>query len=190
MKKVLEFISKNKLMKEITLSISKNNQVYINNTNEENALLVLIQYYLSHDETVYVVTPNLYKAQLVYDKLCQVLNSNEVCFFPQDEFITNELLVSSIEFRIERINTIKKLISNPKRIVVINLFGLLKPELPLQKWLDSVIKLEKDKDYSMNTLAEKLIEYGYKREYTVEKIGDFSVRGGILDVYPLGSTNP
>jgi len=190
MKKVLEFISKNKLMKEITLSITKNKQVYINNTNEENALLVLMQYYLSHDETVYVVTPNIYKAQLIYDKLCQVLNSSEVCFFPQDEFITNELLVSSIEFRVERINTIKKLITNPRRIVVINLFGLLKPELPLQKWLDSVIKLKKDKDYSMNTLAEKLIEYGYKREYTVEKIGDFSVRGGILDVYPLGSKNP
>lgn len=190
MKKVLEFISKNKLMKDLTASIRKNNHVYINNTNEENALLVLMQYYLSHDETVFVVTPNIYKAQLMYDKLSQVLDAEEVCFFPQDEFITNELLVSSIEFRIERINTIKKLINNPKRIVVINLFGLLKPELPLQKWLDSIIKLNKNQDYSMNLLAEKLIDYGYKREYTVEKIGDFSVRGGILDVYPLGSKNP
>lgn len=190
MKKVLEFISKNKAMQEVTSAISRNNQIYIDNTNEENALLVLMQYYLSHEETVYLVTPNIYKAQLMYDKLCQVMNAEEICFFPQDEFITNELLVSSIEFRIERINTIKKLISNPKRIVVINLFGLLKPELPLNKWLDSIIKLERNQDYSINVLAEKLIDYGYKREYTVEKIGDFSVRGGILDIFPLGSKNP
>ena len=190
MKKVLDFISKNNLMKKLNTSISKNNQVYINNTNEENALIVLMEYFLSHDEAVYLVTPNLYKAQIMYDKLSQVLNRDDVCFFPQDEFITNELLVSSIEFRVERINTIKKLIQNPRRIVVINLFGLLKPELPLQKWLDSLVKLKKGNEYSMDVLAEKLIDYGYKKEYIVEKVGDFSVRGGILDVYPLGSKNP
>ncbi|MBI9009276.1 MAG: transcription-repair coupling factor [Tenericutes bacterium] len=190
MKKVLDFIAKNNLMKEINVAIHSNNQVYINNTNEENALLILMEYFLSREETVYVVTPNLYKAQLLYDKLSQVLDKDEVCFFPQDEFITNELLVSSIEFRVERINTIKKIIQNPKRIVVINLFGLLKPELPLQKWLDSLVRLEQNKEYRISHLAEKLIDYGFKKEYTVEKIGDFSVRGGILDVYPLGSKNP
>lgn len=177
-------------MKEITHSIKKNNEVYINNTNEDNALLLTMEYFHQNNETIFLVTPNLYKAQLIYDKLCQVLESEKVCFFPQDEFITNELLVSSIEFRIERINTIKKIITDPKRIVVINLFGILKPELPLQKWLDSIIKLAKNKEYSLKHLADKLIDYGYKKEYTVEKIGDFSIRGGIVDIFPLGAKNP
>ncbi len=190
MNKVLDFLKSNSLMKEITHSIKKNNEVYINNTNEDNALLLTMEYFHQNNETIFLVTPNLYKAQLIYDKLCQVLESEKVCFFPQDEFITNELLVSSIEFRIERINTIKKIITDPKRIVVINLFGILKPELPLQKWLDSIIKLAKNKEYSLKHLADKLIDYGYKKEYTVEKIGDFSIRGGIVDIFPLGAKNP
>ncbi|XMB71548.1 transcription-repair coupling factor [Mycoplasmatota bacterium WC30] len=190
MNKVLDFLKSNSLMKEITQSIKKNNEVYINNTNEDNALLLTMEYFHQNNETIFLVTPNLYKAQLIYDKLCQVLDSNKVCFFPQDEFITNELLVSSIEFRVERINTIKKIITDPKRIVVINLFGILKPELPLQKWLDSIIRLVKNKEYSLKQLTGKLIDYGYKKEYTVEKIGDFSIRGGIVDIYPLGAKNP
>lgn len=110
-----------------------------------------------------------------------------VCFFPQDEFVTNELLVSSMEFRVERIHTIKRLLDDPKRIVVVNLYGILKPELPLQKWRESLLSIEVNKEIPIDQLAKKLIDYGYKKEYTVEKIGDFSIRGGIVDIYPLGS---
>ena len=190
MKKVLEHLQKNKFMKELIGEIQSNSTVYINNTNEENALLILLEQFITSEETIFLVTPNLYKAQLLYDKLSQVIESDDVCFFPQDEFVTNELLVSSIEFRVERINTIKKIISNPKRIVVINLFGLLKPELPVSRWIESRIELKSDKDYNIQELSEKLINYGYKKEYIVEKIGDFAVRGGIIDIFPLGAKNP
>lgn len=190
MKKIFESLNNNQHMNDILGDITKNNRVLINNTNEDNSLLILTQYFHTHNETVFVVTPNLYKAQLIYDKLSQVITADHICFFPQDEFITNEMLVSSMEFRVERINTIKKLIKNPRRIVVVNLFGILKPELPLQKWLDSLLLLEKDKDYAIDTISERLFDYGYKKEYTVEKVGDFSVRGGIIDIFPLGSKNP
>jgi transcription-repair coupling factor (superfamily II helicase) len=190
MRQVIEALKSNKKMQEVITSIETNKTTYINNTNEENSLLVLLQYFNQSNETLFVVAPNLYKAQLIYDKLCQVTDSDNICFFPQDEFITNELLVSSMEFRVERINTIKKIISNPKRIVVINLFGLLKPELPLKKWTDSIVKLKVNKDYDLKEISEKLIDYGYQKEYIVEKIGDFSVRGGIIDIFPLGAKNP
>ncbi|XFA98413.1 transcription-repair coupling factor [Candidatus Izemoplasma sp. B36] len=190
MKRVISFLKENELMNEIINSIRKNKEVYINNTNEENSLLLLLEYFERSKESIFLITPNLYKAQLIFDKLCQVIDSDNICFFPQDEFITNELLVSSMEFRVERINTIKNIISNKKKIVVTNLFGVLKPELPVEKWIESVINLELNKDYSIDQISEKLISYGYKKEYIVEKVGDFAVRGGIIDIYPLGEKNP
>jgi len=190
MKRIIDFLKENELMTKIIDSIKNNKEVYINNTNEDNSLLLLLEYFERSNESVFLITPNLYKAQLIYDKLCQVIDSNNICFFPQDEFITNELLVSSMEFRVERINTIKNIISNKKKIVVTNLFGILKPELPVEKWLESIINLELNKEYSIDKISEKLISYGYKKEYIVEKVGDFAVRGGIIDVYPLGEKNP
>ncbi len=190
MEKIIKFLSNNKQMAELSDILNKNSKVYINNTNEENALLLLMHYFNISNETIFLVTPNLYKAQLIYDKLSQIMDSKYISFFPQDEFVTNELLVSSMEFRLERINTIKKIISHRKQIVIVNLYGILKPELPLNSWKKSLINIKEGDYFSISDLTEKLINYGYKKEYTVEKIGDFSVRGGIVDIYPLGVENP
>jgi len=190
MKKIIDFIKTNSEINEINKLFKFNKEIYINNTNEDNALLVLLSLFYQNDESIFVVTPNLYKAQLLYDKLSRVLEKDEISFYPQDEFLTNELLVSSIEFRLERINTINKILNHNKRIIVINLYGMLKPMLSNDKWFKSNMTLNKGKEYDLGQLKEKLIDYGYRLEYTVEKIGDFSIRGGIIDIFPVNSTNP
>lgn len=190
MKKVVNLIKDNKDFIAINSLFKKRKEVYINNTNEDNALLVLLGLFYENDETIFIATPNLYKAQILYDKLSRVLEKDEICFYPQDEFLTNELLVSSIEFKLERINTIIKILQNKKRIVITNLYGLLKPQFPRKKWEDSKIEIKVENEYDLEWLKNKLIEYGYKKEYTVEKIGDFAIRGGIVDIFPVNSLVP
>lgn len=190
MRDIVKLLKNNSELKTINNLFKKNEETYLNNTNEDNALLVLLHLFYNNDSSIFVVTPNLYKAQLLYDKLSRVLNRDEISFYPQDEFLTSELLVSSIEFRLERINTIYKLLNNDKRIIVTNLYGLLKPQFSPQKWKKSELIIRKRLEYNLQELKNKLIEYGYKNEYTVEKIGDFAIRGGILDIFPINSKNP
>jgi transcription-repair coupling factor (superfamily II helicase) len=190
MRKILDLIKDDPTLKTINSHYKKSEEVYINNTNEENALLVLLDLFYSHNNTIFLITPNLYKAQLLYDKLSSVLKRDEISFYPQDEFLTNELLVSSIEFRLERINTINNILNNKKRLIIINLYGMLKPMLSKEKWEESITEIISGENYDINKLKETLIEYGYKFEYTVEKIGDFSIRGGIVDIFPANSKNP
>lgn len=190
MRNIISLIQDKQEIKAINRLFSQNKDIYINNTNEDNALLVLLALFYKNDESIFVVTPNLYKAQLLYDKLSRVLNKDEISFYPQDEFLTNELLVSSIEFRLERINTVVKSLENNKRIIITNLYGLLKPQLPYDKWKNSEIVIKTNSTYDIELLRNKLIEYGYKKEYTVEKMGDFSIRGGIIDIFPVNSKSP
>ncbi|MDY0138661.1 MAG: transcription-repair coupling factor, partial [Candidatus Izemoplasmatales bacterium] len=190
MKKIINLIKENEEIKQIISLFKANENIYIKNTNEDNALLALLSIFFNNNQTIFVATPNLYKAQILYDKLSRVLDKDEISFFPQDEFLTSELLVSSIEFKLERINTIIKILSMKKRIVIVNLFGLLKPQLPAEKWENSKINFTINQDYNLDEIKNKLIEYGYKNEYTVEKIGDFAIRGGIIDIYPVNSEKP
>ena len=190
MKKIVNLITENNDFKKINSLFKNNQEIYINNTNEDNALLVLLGLFYQSNETIFVATPNLYKAQILYDKLSRVLDKDEISFYPQDEFLTNELLVSSSEFRLERINTIIKILNKKKRIVIINLYGLLKPQFSPEKWKNSEIKIQNNSEYDIEILKNKLIEYGYKKEYTVEKIGDFAIRGGIIDIFPVNSNSP
>jgi transcription-repair coupling factor (superfamily II helicase) len=50
--------------------------------------------------------------------------------------------------------------------------------------------LRRDEDHSPEELAAKLIACGYVREDPVGAVGEFSIRGGILDVWPPGQNLP
>ena len=52
------------------------------------------------------------------------------------------------------------------------------------------VVLRRDEDYSLEELVEKLIAVGYVREDPVSGIGEFSSRGGILDIWPPGNDLP
>ena len=46
------------------------------------------------------------------------------------------------------------------------------------------IKIYKGKDMDYNSLARELVEYGYERCRGISEPGDFSMRGGIVDIFP------
>jgi len=54
----------------------------------------------------------------------------------------------------------------------------------------NILTLEKNQDYSFDRLITRFTEHGYTRTDLVEYTGDFCVRGGIIDIYPFGSSLP
>ena len=72
---------------------------------------------------------------------------------------------------------------------------LLSPENLLYKFhkkIDekNVLKLQKNADYNFNEIIKKLIKNGYKKCEKIEKIGDFSIKGDILDIFTVNLENP
>ncbi|MBQ3640413.1 transcription-repair coupling factor, partial [bacterium] len=49
----------------------------------------------------------------------------------------------------------------------------------------NTVNIEIDDDINIEALAKKLVEYGYKRRTLVADVGEFSIRGDIIDIYPL-----
>ncbi len=190
MNKILDYVSKTSFYKELVKSYNTKEEIHITNTNDSISLLSVYSIYQEVDHSVLIVTPNIYNAQKVFDKLSIILSPEELAFFPQDEFMTTEMLAMSTEFKLERINTIRKIVDSNKMIIVTNTTGLLKYLLPKSKWESAIIRLKKGDIVDVKTLPKTLISYGYKREETVEKQGDFSLRGSILDIYPLNEINP
>ncbi|MCR5231406.1 MAG: hypothetical protein K6B64_02050 [Acholeplasmatales bacterium] len=144
-----------------------------------------------HDKkTIFVITPSLFLAQKYYDTLTNLVSWDDVLFFPEDELVSTDMLSSSGDFLFERINTIYTLLSDSKKIVVLNLVGAIKYEMPKEVWLNSFIKLEENKDYDIKKLQKDLVSIGYEMVYTITKTGEFSKRGSIIDIFPLGSLEP
>jgi len=191
LKQVIDYLRKTKEFRDYEKALSqKTASVLVKESSEETAITLILDAFYHTKSSLVVTAPNLFKAQQWYDRLSQAVPESNLGFFPQDEFITSEMLVSSKEFKMERINTIRNILEGKRQIIVTHTAGLLKPQLPKKAWEDAVVEIMSGHEYELDKLVRTLIEYGFKREYTVEKPGDFSLRGGILDIFPLNVTAP
>lgn len=190
MKKTLDYIYNTKFFNDVADNYKSNEDYHIKNTNENISVLTLMGVFKEEQGNILVVTPNLFKAQKLYDKLSGLMSSDQLSFFPQDEFITTEMLAMSSDFKLERINTIKKIINGTKSLIITNTTGYIKYLLPRYKWKNAIIQFSENQTINVRELTEKLVHLGYKREERVEKQGEFSLRGNIIDIYPLNESKP
>ena len=135
-----------------------------------------------------VVTNSLYEANTLY----QYINTytEKVLLFPMDNFLTSEVLASSPELKIKRIETLIELSKDNNYIVITNLMGYLKYLPNKDRFLNGILNLKIGKTFDFNKLVERLVDLGYEKETLVEKTGDFAVRGFVIDIYPVSMENP
>ena len=190
MNKILKHLSNTEFFGTVIDKYNTNDEIHLTNTNDSISLFTVLNLFNSVDHSILIVTPNIFKAQKVFEKLSNILDSSSLGFFPQDEFLTTEMLAMSNEFKLERINTIKKIINKNKMIVVTNTTGLIKFLQPKSAWEKAIIRLKNGDTVNFDSLISKLISLGYQREETIDKQGEFSFRGGLLDIYPLNEINP
>ncbi|MBQ9448742.1 MAG: transcription-repair coupling factor [Acholeplasmatales bacterium] len=143
-----------------------------------------------YEGSIFVVLPSLFEATKYYDALCELVGYDDVLFFPGDEVISSGIVSTSGDFLFERIETIYSLINNPKKIVVTNMYGIIKYELNKDIWTNSFFTLKKGMEISIDHLINDLVRNGYKHVYQTIKTGEFARRGSIVDIFPLGYNNP
>ncbi len=137
-----------------------------------------------------VVTHNLFQAQKLYDDLITLVNGEEVFLYPVNELIASEIGIASPELKGQRIEALNYWSSTQKGIIISPIAGL-KRFLPSKKqWIQNQLELKVGSDIDLDELVEKLIRMGYERGSMVSTPGEFSIRGGIIDIYPLTEENP
>lgn len=146
--------------------------------------------YLENKTSIFIVTPNLYEAQKYYDIMSQIIDAEDVLFYPADQTLTSIMALGSPEFKSERLYTLKQLMTGKPFIVITTLQGLCQRQLTPTDYHNSVKMLHKGKSYDLEKLVQYLVYSGYARTYTVEKPGEFSIRGHILDIYTLNNEQP
>lgn len=164
---------------------------FFKHLNPSFAQMLMATDFNTNHENIIIVLPNLYEAQKYYDALSQMLGSDDVLFYPADQTLTAMMALGSFEFRNERLYTLRQLLKRDKSYVVVTTQqGILQRQLKPKDYINSVFVLEKGKSYVIDNLVKKLLYNGYQRNYTVERPGEFSVRGSIVDIFTHDNTNP
>lgn len=153
------------------------------------ALWIAAVYQQRHQTSV-VVTHNLYQGQKLYNDLEGLIDSEELFLYPANDLIASELAVASPELLAQRIDVLNRLAQNRKALIIIPVAGLKKLLAPLYLWKASLLQFEVGKTVDLDALPRKLTAMGYERESMVAGPGQFSIRGGIIDLFPLTEAHP
>lgn len=137
-----------------------------------------------------IVTYNLLQAQKLYDDLVQLFDEKDVLLFPANELIAAEMSVASPELKAQRIDVLNHLSSGKSGIIIVPISGLRKVVPPPNVWKSMQLKLKVGDEVDVEKQLKKFVEMGYTRSDMVASPGEFSVRGGIIDIYPLTENDP
>lgn len=144
---------------------------------------------LTHDQPLLVVVRNEHDGRKLYDSLVEITDVN-ISPFLLDEFMTANVLSASSDLRFERLQTLKSLTENKAQIVIANIGAIRRYLTPKDQLQEAEVSLMTGSVYEPADLVQKAIQLGYKRVSTVVTVGEFSVRGGIFDIFPKEVEHP
>ncbi|MBP3967024.1 transcription-repair coupling factor [Paenibacillus lignilyticus] len=142
------------------------------------------------DRPMLVVTHNMFAAQKIAEDLVECLSENEVLLYPANELVAAEAAISSPETLAQRMDVLIRLSQGFRGIVVVPFSGVRR-FLPISSVMAGArIELRVGETLSLEAFLRQMVELGYVRVDKVEGKGEMSVRGGIVDFFPLTSAHP
>ncbi len=186
------------------------NEALIDNISCASAALVVSLLSQKIGRNVVVVAPNEVVAQTFVDDVSLTFNQDDVVLFKSRDMIYSNIETSSMEYEHQRLRAIYQLLDfsnvNPKKlnfvnsnmmnrgvniaqnkknkILVVSAEALHQPIMSVQDYENLVFNLKISQVIKIQELSQKLIDLGFVKSYQVDGIGQFAVRGEIVDIFP------
>lgn len=129
----------------------------------------------------FCVAQNELEAQTLCNDLCVM--GMRACVYPSRDFTFINVSGESHEYEHQRLSVLQKIINNECDVVIACLDAASQYTIPKDVLADTTIKLQSGTEISIEKLTKVLILLGYERTTLVEGVGQFAVRGGIVDLF-------
>ncbi len=110
--------------------------------------------------------------------------------FPVRDYCLGNLSGYSKEYEHKRTDTLSALAGGAFEMLTLSVDAAVQLTVPPDILSDAVFTLHQGDSMDTSHLIERLLNAGYARSELCEGIGQFSCRGGIFDIFPIGAKNP
>ena len=135
-----------------------------------------------------VVTYDELRAKEIYDDFRNF--TRQVWLYPAKDLLFYAADIHGNMMARQRIKVQKALMEEKGGVVITTPDGLMDHLLPLGQISAGVLSVEPGQQVDLEGLKEKLVALGYERMAQVDGMGQFSIRGGIIDIFPLTEEFP
>ena len=169
-------------------SLNRNKNLEINGLSESGKSYMINAIYEEQDKSMVIVTHSDIEAR----NMCEDLSfyTQDVYYLPAKEIVFYNIAAISGDLRWARLSVIREILNKKKKIIIVTMDSFATTYTPVNLFKENTIKLKAGKELNLLELSKKLLGCGYERVEVVEGKGEFSLRGGILDIYPPNSSVP
>ena len=181
---LIKTLEENKKFQELTKQISKTGPIAISGLVDVEKLHVLAGIFNETKRPMVLVTYNEIQARKLYQDLKKLIK--QTYFFPKKEITSYDYVAQSKEIEYKRIDVLNKMYLAKQQkepiIIVTTIEAVMQKMVAKDTLYQNVIDFEVGKTYLLDGIKEKLVRLGYERSDLIENKGQFSIRGGIVDV--------
>ena len=137
-----------------------------------------------------IIVPTYVRAQRLAGDLSFFVKDKDILVLPEEEQVFLRYEAKNHDRLIERMKALKALRTGQPVIVIAPVSAAIKKISPHKAFEEKVIKLKLSDISDLEKLKADLVAMGYEFSVTVENHGQFSVRGGIIDIFTPDNDNP
>ena len=142
------------------------------------------------DRTLVAVLDDPRQASAVLADVESLIGEDEAYLYPQRESLPYEADEPHAEIAGQRVEAVEALLSGRTRLLLTTTRAL-QERVPLPTALTEIrLTIRNGEEFGFQTMVEALEARGFERMPVVEEVGQFAVRGGLVDVYSFGTTDP
>ena len=150
--------------------------------------VVLASVFCETGRPITVITPTEPEAHSLYSDLIAL--GVDALYFPSRDYRFAGVLSESREYEHKRINTLSALADGDFDVLVLAVDAAIQYTVPLSSLKENSFTLKVGDSYDLGSLVSRLVSAGYVRSEMVEGVGQFSVRGGLLDIFTTNAVLP
>ncbi len=154
-----------------------------------NAFIALFLHQ-TFESPLLVIAPDNESAEKLSDDLQILAPPHHTAYLPADEVVPFDRGLFTPSLYSQRLHALTDILEGKSKILVVSPQALIRRVEPPQSLKQNLLHLKVGEDFERDLLIEWLIEGGYERRQTIEEIGQFSVRGGIVDVFSFEADVP
>jgi len=139
---------------------------------------------------VIAVTAGIDEANDLHDDLAFLLGEEQAGLFPARQAPPYDFRSPSAEVAGRRLATLGSLLDNKIKVVIAPVQALIEPTMERDGFEQARLYLKVGMETDLNVLASKLVAMGFRRVTLVEEVGDFALRGGLVDFFSPGFDAP
>lgn len=191
MENIFKVLRSDKAIEKMTERFAKEqSQSFVYGLSGSQKHMVIAACYARRPRTTAIITSNAENIENMRSDLAMFLPEVKVLELPALDMVTFSAAAKSVALAAKRMDVLGRLLRREKVIVIATAAAAVQKGLSRQEFERASLTVSLGSVVAYDEILETLVKLGYERTDQVESLGQFSARGGIVDVFPINSLMP